>query len=270
MTPLLVFFTFVFGVIFSGARKTKRNITSYEVDAEGLKEIFPDIDKSRKICRYYFSGDLDSPKICENEFECKDCSVHKRFSHMTLFTEESYFCVKKIREVDFSPCLFYHRGHTCLSIGKNGNVLIGIDSFILKTLGEKADRIALPEQGDFIEANEIAFSLISGEDYFPILAPVSGEVTRLNEKIRDDIRTNKAFVWLCIVKPFDLESDLQSLLLGKEAEEWMNFELNAFREMLFKGREFAADGGNIDFSHLNFDREEFIENFLLSYKKKAE
>ena len=267
MTPLFVFMSFVFGVIFTNTKKTERSLNSFDVDAEGLKEVFPDLDKSRKVCRYYFSGHLDSPKICDNEFECKGCPIHKRFAISSLFPEEAYFCSKRIENLYFSPCLFYHRGHTVVSIGKNGNMLMGIDSFLLNLLGKKAEKIALPDVGDFVEANEIGFSLIVDNEYFPVLSPVSGEVIRLNENIAEDINSNKSFVWLCAVKPFSLETDLQSLLLGKESEEWMKYELTALRVMLFENSEFAADGGNMDFAHLEFKSEKIIENFLLSYKK---
>ncbi|BBB32020.1 conserved hypothetical protein [Thermotomaculum hydrothermale] len=269
MTPLLVFLSFLFGAVFVNSKKTERNVLSFKVESEGLKEVFPDLDSNRKICKYYFSGDLESPLVCDNEFECRDCPIHKRFVNSLVFTEEKFFCTKKVMGLDFSPCIFYHRGHTLLSITKNGNVLVGIDSFILNLIGKKAEKVVLPEEGDFIEANEIGFSLIIEKDYFPILSPVSGEIVKVNDNIAQDIKDNKAFVWLCMVKPFNLEEDLPSLLLGREAEEWFKYEVNSFKNNLFRDSEFAADGGELAISNLNTIPEDFVENFLYSYKRRG-
>ncbi len=267
MTPFLVFATFLFGIMVSGNKKVKRGIESFENEKEGLKEVFPDVGEDRKVCRYYFSGDLDSVLICDNEFECKDCGVHKRFIKKVFFLDESKFFVKDVRGLNFSPCIFYHRGHSCIYICRNGVVLIGIDSFILNIIGKRVNKVVLPEEGDFVEAGEIGFSLIFNDQYFPVLSPISGQILQINENMLKDIKLNKTFVWFCAVKPFDLGSELQSLLSGKEAEEWLKYELNAFKEKIFSESEFAADGGEINFSSLDFDKNMFVKNFLLSFKK---
>ncbi len=268
MVYLLVFLTFALGVIFDKSHsKLKRTTMTFSEYAQGLEEVFPFLEKDRRVCKYYFSGLLQSKKICDCEFDCKSCAVHKRLMSNAI---EPYFDIlsTKVLGLDFSPCAFYHRGHSFLVIEKNGNVRIGVDSLITALFGTKCEKVILPEKGDFLESGEIAFSLVVKGKKIPVLSPISGEVIGINSNLPNEIKEkNGMHQWVLIIKPFSLSHDLQNLLYGREAENWFRYELQNLKSLLLRNSSFAADGGEIDFSHLEIPIDNFVEEFLLSFKR---
>ncbi len=267
MIYLLVFLTFALGVIFDKSQsKLKRTTMTFSEYAQGLEEVFPFLNEDRRICKYYFSGNLKSKKVCDCEFDCQSCAIHKRLMSSAI---EPYFEIisTKVSGLDFSPCAFYHRGHSFLVIEKNGNVRIGADSLITALFGTKCERVILPEKGDFLESGEIAFSLVINGKKIPVLSPISGEVIGINSSLQSEIKEKKGMhQWALVIKPFNLSHDLQNLLYGKEAENWFRYELQNLKFLVLKDSSFAADGGEIDFSYLEIPIDNFVEEFLLSYK----
>ncbi len=259
MISVLVFLTFAFGILISKHEKgLKREVRVDSQSFEGVKEVFYELPEEKRICRYFFSGSLKTRLICENEFECVNCHVHNRFKNIVHFDDSS--TKEAFRSVlDFDSSLFYHRGHTCLKIERNGYVKVGADNFLLTCCVLKG-KTMLPEVGDFIEAGEIAFAVEIDEVVVPIVSPVSGEVVAVNMAAGD----GESSRWFVMVKPFNLNVDLQNLLYGEEAYNWLKFEIELLRREYLKDSEFAADGGEIDLKNLNVNWKTFIKNYLLS------
>ncbi len=270
MTPIMVLLSIVFGIMISesGKKKIKRSseILSEE-SAKGLKEVFSYLQDEKKICRYFFSGSLKEKVICENEFECADCFIHQKLKEIDI---SGNYPVKKekISGMTFNSCYFYHRGHTWANVEKNGYVKIGFDPLI-KNVFKNCEKIMLLEKGEFVEMGEICSSFQIRGNMYPTLSPISGEIVKLNESVLTEINSSSfEFPWVYIIKPFHLSVDLQKLLYGKEAVNWFRYEVESFLKELSGGKEFAADGGEMDFGGLEVNFKEFTESFLISLKNK--
>lgn len=91
----------------------------------------------------------------------------------------------------------------------------------------------LPFEGDEVKQEE-AFGVIetikaTGE----LLAPVSGEVTEVNEEVRSDpaaIKEAPYEKWLIKIKPSNLEEELKNLMDFEKAKEWYAEEIKKLRE----------------------------------------
>ncbi len=259
MISVLVMLTFVFGIMISKDNgKIKRAVKTDVEFLEGLKEIFHHLPEEKRICRYYFSGSLKTGLACDNEFDCANCHVHNRFKNVVRFEKEQ--TPKKVGGLIVDGNVFYHRGHTCLKVERNGYVRVGVDNLVAQCCLGKG-RILLPSIGDFIEAGEISFAIEVDGTVLPLVSPVSGEVVAVNSAPEN---TDNGHGWFAVVKPFNLSEDLQNLLYGKEAANWFKHEISSMTRDFAESGEFAADGGELNFSNIEINWKIFIKHYLLS------
>ncbi len=276
MTSLLVAFTFLGCFLMvreAGHHGTSRNLDGFPGDvpeAEGLKEVFPDLPPERRVCRYYFGNQAGAPVYCENEYECVSCHVHRKMMAMGLGKMEESRCKLKVAGLPFPLDRYYHRGHVWARPERNGYVRIGLDSLAVQMAGT-VERVQLPDMGEMLEQGECSFSVTRSDGKtLPFLAPMSGEVVAVNPTLKNDLPDSKknANSWVMVIKPFSLSRELQNLLFGTEAAKWFRYEMDALMKLAFgesTENEFAADGGILNVEALNgFPWEKFVTNFLLS------
>jgi len=80
--------------------------------------------------------------------------------------------------------LYFTRDHEWISVD-GGNATVGITDFAQKQLGDVVF-VELPETGRKLEIGEPFGVVESVKAASEIFAPVSGEVTAINEELRDD------------------------------------------------------------------------------------
>lgn len=124
--------------------------------------------------------------------------------------------------------LYYTKDHTWARVEDNGTVTVGMDAFGAKAAGN-IEFIDLPMEDDEFEAGEAFGSLESAKWVGGLLAPVSGTVTEVNERIEDElellVKDPYGEGWLIKVKPGNLKDDLKTLVHGADVGAWLKKEI---------------------------------------------
>lgn len=128
---------------------------------------------------------------------------------------------------DYRPELYYIE-HVWLKVESNDAVRVGFDDIVAKASHEIFYMKLLPE--GTVMAQKKKIGIIESRKYTgPIVSPISGEITLVNEDVQRLGPT--AFMddpygkgWLCVIKPSNLEAELKNLLHGDSALEWFKKE----------------------------------------------
>jgi glycine cleavage system H lipoate-binding protein len=124
---------------------------------------------------------------------------------------------------------------------------VGIDEFALRLLGP-LDGIEAPLIGKEIKQGRADISLIRGDHQAKALSPVSGVVTSINPKLREQgsLANDNPFVegWVMRVHSNNLRQDLKNLMINTETGDFMGEEVDRLYEMIEEvGGPMAVDGG---------------------------
>ena len=134
----------------------------------------------------------------------------------------------KIEGYNFPDELYYHKEHTWAKIESEGKVRVGMNDFYQQSAGDTT-YIDLPFEGDEVEQDETCGKIQSAKWVAKFVAPISGEILQVNEDLEDDCTLiNKSPYdegWIMIVKPSNLDEDLQNLYHGKTVEPWVKKEI---------------------------------------------
>lgn len=144
---------------------------------------------------------------------------------------------------------FYHQGHTWVKPEAGDIVKIGIDDFALKLVGTNVQWI-LPEQGKHLLQGSKAWSVEIGGKLLSFLAPISGEIIQVNEKLNHpgNLRHMNPYDdgWFMLIRVPELKAHLKNLLSGKMAFTWMQHTVEKLNQLLAADSvPLLADGGQI-------------------------
>ena len=130
---------------------------------------------------------------------------------------------------------FLSAGHTWARIDPGGQVWTGLDDFGRKAL-QKIEHVQLPAVGTRVKRGEPLFSVQRGAETVRLRAPISGEVTQVNEALRGhpQILTESPYDrgWICLVRPSDLGAEVEGLRIGKAVVGWYQDEVMRLRTEL--------------------------------------
>ncbi len=122
---------------------------------------------------------------------------------------------------------YLHRGHAWAVLEGTGQVRVGLDDFSQKILGP-ADDLKLPEVGKVFYQDHLCLALFKQGRKASFEAPVDGVIEAINPKIRqkpslihDDPYGEG---WLFLVKPINLQGNLDNLFSGEANATWINEE----------------------------------------------
>ena len=116
--------------------------------------------------------------------------------------------------------LYYEQNHFWVKV--EGDIIVmGMDDFAQKMAGEIV-YVQLPDEGKALKAGKKFAKMESGKWLGKVFAPVSGELTAVNEQLE----TNPGLInedcygkgWLYKIKPDDM-AELDNLIRGPEAVE---------------------------------------------------
>jgi len=171
--------------------------------------------------------------------------------------------------------------HTWVSIEMNGEVRIGIDDFIQKTIG-KIDEIVLPKLDRKIRRGEPLFTIKQNSKTLTFPSPVSGDVSKINQDLKDHTKllNVKPYEggWVCTIEAINLMDDLQRLRIGESTIAWYQKEIDKLKEMFGRFNKEKHDTDTDAKGHKRNEKyvlesmdfevwEEFSKSFLHVYKK---
>lgn len=128
----------------------------------------------------------------------------------------------KVGEYEVHEGLYYHREHFWAKV-EGDNVRFGATDYGQKALREVVF-IELPKVGDEVKQNEAYGTVESVKAVIDLVAPASGTIKEVNEKLRDspDLINNDPYGdgWLILISPTKLNDELKNLMTFEAAVTW--------------------------------------------------
>ena len=210
-----------------------------------LKELLP----SRRPCLHHMKGRIDF-RACTHEYVCGNCEFDQYF-------QDQYTVHAFVRPVDFLdvqgfkiPQGYYlHQGHCWAKLEEGSEVRLGIDDFALRLLGPP-DQIKAPLVGKEIQQNRSDILMNRGKFEAKVLSPVSGVVTAVNSKLREqgNVANEDPYSegWVLRIHTSDLRQDLKNLMIGEETETFYSQEIHRLYGVIEdETGPLTADGGKL-------------------------
>ncbi|HTY38726.1 MAG TPA: response regulator [Bacteroidota bacterium] len=126
---------------------------------------------------------------------------------------------------------FISDGHCWATLEAEGAVRVGIDDFAKKLLGRVQD-IEYPNLGMKVKAGQPLFSIRFGTRTMPFVSPISGQVTKVNKFLSENLgtldTTPYGHNWICTIDADDFDADLKNLKIGKAAVSFYQKEIDRF------------------------------------------
>ncbi len=127
-----------------------------------------------------------------------------------------------VGEYEVREGLYYHKEHFWAKV-ENGVVRFGATDYGQKALKEVVF-VELPSAGDAVKQNEPYGTVESVKAVIDLIAPLSGTVKEVNEKLRDNPEAiNKdpyGEGWLIAITPSNLNAELGNLMAFDTAVNW--------------------------------------------------
>lgn len=194
------------------------------------KADFAELPVADRRCRHELAGRVIS-RTCDHQFDCRTCENYPHFAVLpaTGHTEDL--------GLDYPSDRLYHRGHTWVKPEEDGTVRIGIDALADHLIGAP-DSVKLPEVGDELEVNQVAWRIKKNGHEINVRAPLEGTVLSV---CGEDGRTLKMRPRVDLKDP----RSLRHLLRGPEVHGWIARELERLQLQLRPAgtQPSLADGG---------------------------
>jgi len=129
----------------------------------------------------------------------------------------------KVEGYDVPEGLYYTKDFTWMKIEEDQKVRVGITDYAQKALREIV-YAELPDVETEVKQNESYGTLESVKAVSDLISPVSGKIEEVNEEVLSHPESlnedpyGKA--WLLVIKPADLQVELDSLMDFDKAVEW--------------------------------------------------
>ncbi len=211
------------------------------------KETMKTRPMSKRPCIHHMKGRIEF-RLCHNDYRCGNCDFGQFFDDQYSV----HAVVKPVDELDVKGFkipqgYYFHEGHTWVKIEEGASVRVGIDDFALRLLGP-FDRIETPLMGREVKQGRADIFLARGENKAKILSPVSGIVTAINPKLREEggiaNRSPYSDGWVMIVKPDNLRQDIKTLMIQDESRDFMGAQVDRLYEEIEEvAGPMATDGG---------------------------
>ena len=130
---------------------------------------------------------------------------------------------------------FFDRSHTWAFQEMDGNVRIGLDSFLEKLTGN-ITRIELRDRGEHIRKGQVIFTLVQNGKRMGIRSPLSGRIISHNEQLSIDSslmnRSPFSEGWVYVIEPDSWEEEVSVLLRAPKYKEWIKAEFIRLKDFL--------------------------------------
>jgi glycine cleavage system H lipoate-binding protein len=135
---------------------------------------------------------------------------------------------------------FIHPGHAWVRPTADGLLRVGVDGFAYKLIGDDV-KVELPEVGTWLQPGGKAWQLVAGDELFPMLAPVAGQVVRSNPQSAA-AEDPYGGGWLLEVEP-ETRPALDGLLTGDGARTWLTSLFDDLQQRAGGNEAVLQDGG---------------------------
>ncbi len=136
--------------------------------------------------------------------------------------------MSNIKGYEFPDGLYHHEEHSWARVEDDGAVTVGMNDFFQQAAGD-ITYVDLPFEGDDVEQGEVCGKVQSSKWIGKLVAPVSGEITEVNEEMEtDSTLINKdpyGEGWIIKIEPENLDEDLENLISGDALEPWLEGEI---------------------------------------------
>jgi len=243
------------------------SIEEKERAANWVKHVKTKYQTAPTPCIHFLSGRIAFPEECSGNYMCHHCNVHELLDKESRVETTDKPVYKNISGYKMIEDYYYHFGHSWVNIEKFRRVKIGMDDFITRIFGPP-DAINLPPIGTSLRQGEIGCILTRNNKRAPILAPLSGTVCAVNDKLKKhpEIAYDDPYHegWLYMLDTENLAPELAGLYSGRECFQWIEREnQNLYKLMGPRYEQLAAAGGEpIDDIYVNLP--EINWNLLVS------
>jgi hypothetical protein len=212
-------------VLVLAARKARRDLAARRADDIRWHAEFDDLSSGAKSCRHELAGQVRR-RTCDHGFDCRTCATHPELAALPgpepQAEPEPQALQCRIAGLDLPLDRLYDRGHTWVQPQDDGTVLVGLDRFAERLLGEPDDRV-LPEPGTRLRLRGPAWHLVRGGIEIAIRSPLDGTV-----RGPADAKSGATLV----VEPQPHPRAFAHLLSGAEVRPWMHHELERLQHLL--------------------------------------
>ena len=130
---------------------------------------------------------------------------------------------------------YLHRGHAWAVVESDNQVRVGLDDFSQKLLGP-AEELRLPEVGKVYYQDHLCLAVFRQGRKASFEAPVDGVIEAINPKVRQNPRLIHddpyGEGWLFLVKPNNLQRNLNNLLSGEMNTAWIDHEAHRLLNLM--------------------------------------
>jgi glycine cleavage system H protein len=133
----------------------------------------------------------------------------------------------EIKGYDMPDELYYHEEHSWARVDGT-RVTVGMTDFFQKEAGNIVF-IDLPDEEDEVSQGEVCGKIQSRKWIGNLVAPISGEIVKLNEDLEEDPSLiNKdpyGKGWIIVIEANDLDSELGNLIRGGGVVDFLDREI---------------------------------------------
>lgn len=131
--------------------------------------------------------------------------------------------------------IFFCKNHTWAHLEKSGLAKVGLDDFVLKTVGSVHLK-NVRKLGDKIKKGELIGEIIQNNKTLKVFSPISGEIMQLNPVIDEkaEILNENSYekYWMYAIEPSDWQTETQSYYMANSAIAWSMKELQKLKDFL--------------------------------------
>lgn len=129
----------------------------------------------------------------------------------------------------FPEHYYFHPGHTWACPGDDGRMLVGVDDFATKLVGQ-IDEIELPKPGTRVRQGQVVWKVRVAGKTFSMRSPVEGVVEEIHEAVRENpsllLQDPYKNGWILRIRPEDPAASLSTLLSGGLARRCLETDLS--------------------------------------------
>ena len=221
------------------------------------KDRLKELPAWKQPCLHHMIGHIEF-RSCTHDYQCGNCEFDQYFSDQFAV----HAVVKPVNVLDIKgfkiPQGFYlHPGHAWVKIEEGATVRVGLDDFAMRLLGP-LDQIEAPLMGKQLEQDRPDIALNRQGNHARLLSPVSGVVTDINPQLRErgsrGTEDPYSAGWILRLHCSNLRQDLKKLMIGNQAGEYIDQEIDRLYEVIEEtAGPLAADGGYLNddiFGHM--------------------
>jgi glycine cleavage system H lipoate-binding protein len=210
-------------------------------------------DKLRELpawkqpCLHHMIGHIEF-RSCTKDYQCGNCEFDQYFSdQFAVHAVVQPVDVLDIKGFKIPHGFYLHPGHAWVKIEEGSTVRVGLDDFAMRLLGP-LDKIEAPLMGKQLEQDRTDISLKREGNEAKLLSPVSGVVMDINPAVRESGSHTHGNAysqgWILRLHCSSLRQDLKNLMIGAQASEFINEEVDRLYQVIEEtAGPLATDGG---------------------------